>query len=119
MKYEPWMANTVPVLIAVLEERVQQERRYGHVNDKLEWGTGPHTQWLRPYTDEPASAIERLLREEYMAQPGLPTWAFLVREEIAEAFLEADPARLEAELVQVAALCVSWVERIRNGRPTT
>ena len=36
----------------------------------------------------------------------------LVREEVAEAFAESDPARLREELIQVAALAVSWVEKI-------
>jgi hypothetical protein len=35
-----------------------------------------------------------------------------VREEVAEAFQEADGPALVDELIQVAALCVSWVERL-------
>ena len=36
----------------------------------------------------------------------------LLREEIAEVFVESDADRLREELIQVAALAVSWVEKI-------
>jgi hypothetical protein len=36
----------------------------------------------------------------------------LVREEVAEVFQETDPVKLREELVQVAALAVSWIEKI-------
>jgi hypothetical protein len=38
----------------------------------------------------------------------------LLREELAEVFQETAPDRLEAELVQLGALCVSWVEKLRR-----
>ena len=110
------MKRTRTVLELVYNERVAQEARYGHVNDKLLNGTGPLEQWLRPYTDDTADAIEFEFRKDYERfeeRMGLPTWARLVREELAEALKESDPERLAEELVQVAALCVSWVERLR------
>lgn len=103
------------VLDLVLAERKAQEARYGEANEKLLDGTGPGTCWLLPYTFSPAHLIQDDLRldyEEFEEETGAPTWVHLVREEIAEAFLEADPDRLAEELVQVAALCVSWVERL-------
>lgn len=103
------------VLNEVWLERVQQEERYGDVNDKLEDGTGEWVNWI-PFHDEHAPQIEEDFRDDYEAyqfKHGLPTWMHLVREEVAEAFQESDPDRLAEELIQVAALCVSWVERIR------
>jgi hypothetical protein len=105
----------IRVLTDVAQHRVFQELRYGHVNDKLQDGTGPEVRWLGPYTSHSAEVIEAKLRadyEEYEEEVGLPTWCHLVREEIGEAFKENDPVRLREELIQVAALCVSWCERI-------
>ena len=108
-------ARTRAVLDLVLKERRVQEARYGDVSEKFSDGSGPSTRWLLPYTSQPASAIEKSLRldyEDFEEEAGLVTWVHLVREEVAEAFQESDPERLAAELIQVAALCVSWVERL-------
>lgn len=108
-------ARTRAVLGLVLKERAAQEARYGEANLSIENGTGPRVRWLGPYTGDSASTIQRTLRmdyEDFEDAAGAPTWVHLVREEIAEAFQETDPERLAEELVQVAALCVSWVERL-------
>jgi hypothetical protein len=112
---EKWQIATIAVLENVFEERTRQVARYGH-NEGLKDGTGPEVQWL-PEDPDPASLIEKLFRrdyEEHEARHGAPTWMHLVREELAEAFAEDDPERLEEELTQVAALCVSWVEKLRR-----
>ncbi len=111
------MTQTREVLMAVFDERVRQEAQYGEVNRHTTSGTGPGTAWLLPYTFDNAKQIQEQLRydyEDFEAEGNPVTWAHLVREEIAEAFEreEGDP-RLPAELVQVAALCVSWVERLQ------
>jgi hypothetical protein len=113
---EKWMVKTIAVLEKVFDERVRQVARYGH-NDDLDDGTGSEAEWLQPLSDFPARTIEYELREEYENHEmvhGKPTWMHLVREEIAESFAEDDPERLTAELLQVAALCVSWVETIEK-----
>lgn len=109
-------ADTTAVLQAVRAERTRQVARYGR-NTALEDGSGPATRWLLPYTSHSAADVEQELRadyEDYEEDTGAPTWVHLVREEVAEAFAESDPQRLEEELVQVAALCVSWVETLRR-----
>ncbi len=109
------LAVTRAVLTRVLVERRNQEARYGHVNDKLVGGNGPNTRWLGPFTQLGAADIQKVLRrdyEEFEDETGLPTWVHLIREELAEAFETDDPELLAAELIQVAALCVSWVERL-------
>lgn len=115
-----WAAGCSEVLDLVREERIRQVAEYG-MNDAQFDGTGPNARWLLPFTSESAAVIEHTLRQDYEefkadhgAPDGLPTWLHLVREEVAEAFCEEDPARLAAELVQVAALCVSWVEQLRK-----
>ena len=41
--------------------------------------------------------------------------ADILAEEVAEVYAESDPDRLRAELIQVAAVCVQWIEAI-DGR---
>ena len=112
----PDMSRTKDVLMQVFDERVRQEARYGEANKQTQSGTGPGTRWLLPYTFDGADKIQQQLRydyEDFEAEGNAVTWAHLVREEIAEAFElpEGDP-ELVTELIQVAALCVSWVERL-------
>lgn len=40
------------------------------------------------------------------------TWRHILEEEVREAFAEKDPALLRAELVQVAAVAVKWIDAI-------
>lgn len=106
--------QTDSVLAEVAHERAGQFLTYG-TNNQLANGTGPETAWLLPLTAMPATAIEENFRQDYEdfeEEVGYPTWAHLVREEVAEAFAESDPAKLRGELLQVAALCVSWIEKI-------
>ena len=106
--------RTRAVLDLVFAERQAQEVRYGAVNLTTQSGSDPNTRWLLPYTTDSAAQIQQRLRadyEDYEAEEPV-TWLHLVREEICEAFQESDPTRLAEELIQVAALCVSWVERL-------
>lgn len=40
------------------------------------------------------------------------TWHAILHEEVAEAFAESDPALLRAELLQVAAVAIRWVDAL-------
>jgi hypothetical protein len=117
---EPAQQETMEKVLGLIrEERGRQFAQYGS-NEEVQDGTGPKTAWLAPLAWEPAEDIQTVLRadyEDFEEETGSPTWVHLVREEIAEAFQEDDDESLAAELVQVAALCASWVERImaRNG----
>lgn len=106
--------RTRAILDLVFAERQRQEARYGEENLTTQSGSGPNTCWLLPYTGDSAAQIQVALRGDYEGfEDEVPvTWVHLVREEIAEAFQESDPTRLAEELIQVAALCVSWVERL-------
>lgn len=113
-----WLPATRDVLRDVLRERAAQVARYG-LNDDLEDGAGADVAWLAPITYDPATVIEQRLRrfyEDYEEEHGKPTWSLLVREELAEALQEDDPERREQELIQTAALIVSWVTRSRANR---
>lgn len=111
---EKWQIKTISVLEKVFEERVRQVDLYGH-NDDLEDGTGEDSRWLSPFTKFGGSEIESSLRDDYEMyekEHGKPTYMHLVREEIAEAFeLAGDDPSFVTEILQVAALCVSWAEK--------
>lgn len=50
------------------------------------------------------------------AEGGYLDWLHILREEVAEAFAESDPAALRAELIQVAAVCAAWIHDLdRRG----
>ena len=102
--------KTSSVLDEVMEERFRQTERYGE-NGGLALGTGPDSRWLQPMVGWNASQIETRFRSEYETHE-TPTWMHLIREEVAEAFMEDDPVRLREELIQVAALCVSLITRL-------
>ena len=114
------VTKTLEVFNLLLERREKQVEMYG-LNENLADGTGPNVRWLEspdPFlASRGAKAIERALRQDYEANssrnggPGT-TWMHLVREEVAEAFTESEPEALINELVDVAALCVSWIERL-------
>lgn len=52
------------------------------------------------------------------ADPAELSWTTILLEEVYEAGAETDPARIRAELVQVAAVCAAWISDI-DRRPKT
>ena len=102
-------ANSAPVLVEVGAERIQQDVKWGQQDH--EDGTG--YEYLR----EQADRARRECDAAFAA--GVGTWRHILREEYREAVACSDPAELRAELVQVAAVCVAWIEAIdrREGRP--
>lgn len=101
--------STIPmakVCADVIRERVRQVAKWGNdsANDHPD-GTGREHDRLR--------AAEAQAFTDWLAQvPGRVTWRAILAEEVAEAFAETDPEKLRAELVQVAAVAVKWVEAI-------
>jgi hypothetical protein len=113
-----WPCTTNNVLEDVAHERERQFRQYGD-NASHEDGTGPETRWCLPVSSNSAEKLEIMFREnyeDYQEETGDVTWVHLVLEEVAEAFKETDSVRLEEELIQLAALAVCWVEKIRERR---
>jgi mutator protein MutT len=88
------------VLRAVADERVAQDKRWG-IQEGLADGTGPQR----------GEEAEQAKRETARAsREGRLTWRHVLWEEVLEAFAEEDPARLRAELTQVAAVAVKWIQ---------
>lgn len=88
-------------LCDVAVERVAQDRKWGEQNHPN--GTGSQYEHL-------ATEAKRLTDEH--AELGSITYADILREEFWEAMAESDPEKLRAELIQVAAVAVAWVEKI-------
>jgi hypothetical protein len=96
------------VYAEIARERDAQDAKWGEQNHGD--GTGSHAlkvaaQDARHWADQ--QAAEGTLR-----------WIDILDEEVCEAAAESDPAKLRAELVQVAAVAVAWIEAIdrRAGR---
>lgn len=100
----PAATITRAVLTEVQQERAAQDARWGEQNHPD--GTGAmHTTWV-------ANATRR--RADEAAKGGTLTWRHILEEEVCEAFAETDPDALCAELTQVAAVAVCWIESIRR-----
>lgn len=98
--------GTAPVIQEIVIERDRQNARWGVQNHPD--GTGHEA-----YGMTLASAREVC---DDAARAGTVTWDLILMEEVYEAVAEEDPVRLRAELIQVAAVAVAWVEAIdRRG----
>jgi len=98
--------RTLEVLAEVAQERHRQDLKWG-VNQDHPDGTGG--------IEFETYALAAKARCDRLAAEGKLTWASILDEEQAEAFAEADPAALRAELIQVAAVACRWIEAI-DGR---
>lgn len=103
------------VLSEVLAERIRQDGQFGEQNHPD--GTGPHKAAIVGalcFADEAATRARRACQSA--AHRGETTWRLVFAEESLEALAEDDPAKLRAELIQVAAVAVAWAEAIdRRG----
>lgn len=89
------------VLAEVRTERLRQLSKWGvqHRRD----GVDPHLRYIADNARKACQAHEI---------KGGATWNDVLSEEYYEAITETDLAKLRAELVQVAAVCVAWIEDI-------
>jgi hypothetical protein len=96
------------VIEHVISERDSQDEK---------WGPAPQSFLDRlDGTAYPDSAeIADMAREltEEAAREGTLSWSAILLEEVYEAMAESDPDKLYAELIQVAAVAVSWAETIK------
>lgn len=119
------------ILAEVAVERGRQDARWGEQNHPD--GTGPAELWESPisrglvggWDDEltwadvagedaysVATSADHLAFARDGAAADARTWADVAGEEFWEVMAEADPAKLRAELIQLAAVAVCWVEAI-------
>jgi len=108
----------------VVDERGRQNHKWGEQNHPN--GTGPTATVLdggpahQPVRWIEAGALRDYLRAatNFRANQAKVAWADILLEEVFEALAESDPATLRAELVQVAAVAVQWVEAIDRKAST-
>ncbi|MFJ4925338.1 hypothetical protein [Streptomyces sp. NPDC088736] len=97
------MITTDRVLQEVLVERVRQDETWGEQNHPDGTGVTAEQQKL---ADNARAMCQQAFAE------GRGDWAHVLFEEVREALAESDPAKLRAELIQVAAVACVWVESI-------
>lgn len=88
-------------LAEVAAERRRQDEKWGEQNHPN--GTGEEYEFHRDFARQQC--------EDRFAN-GTGSYLDILAEEVYEAFAESDPDRLRAELIQVAAVAVAWVEKI-------
>ena len=99
-------AVTRRVLDEVMDERIRQDLKWGEQNHPD--GTGPYAFHIHI-----TGVADRYRQEcESAAAVGECTFRHILMEEVWEAAAEADPAKLRAELIQVAAVAAAWAEAI-------
>jgi len=101
-------------------ERSRQNLKWGEQNHPD--GTGPDVYWTDSLGNcadatEVADLVRERCQEHFGTARQVGTWLDVALEEIGEAFAESDPIRLRAELVQVAAVFVAWIEAL-DRRPS-
>lgn len=89
------------VLEDLLGERDRQDLKFGEQSHND--GTGPQFVGL---ANSARNACDRAFDQ------GRGTWLHILREEFYEAASETDPDALRAELLQVAAVAVAWVQHL-------
>jgi hypothetical protein len=112
--------SAASILAELAAERARQTAKHGD-QSHLANGTSPHTM----FRDMPV--VQRGARADHIADwakarckaasqneggDGSITFEHILTEEWAEAIAESDPRALRAELVQVAAVAVQWIEAI-------
>ena len=115
---DPTAPTAEDVIAEVRAERRRQDAKWGEQNHPDGTGRAPHAEnW--GVADGSSGYIRDRLTQRCQArfEIGVGAWLDILAEEVAEAFAEDDPALLRAELIQVAAVAVSWVEAI-DRRPS-
>lgn len=97
------MSITQQILDDVIAETVRADEKFGPQYD-IPNGTGFFWQ-------QHEAVLARMTCQSAFAA-GDGTWHAILHEEVAEAFAESDPTLLRAELLQVAAVALRWVDAI-------
>ena len=108
--------DTAQVLAQVWEERERQDQKWGEQNHPD--GTRDDRRMLGDVSLPTWGTICYRARNmtDQLNKEGRATYLEIMLEEVVEAFSESHPASLRAELIQVAAVAVQWIEAIdRRG----
>jgi hypothetical protein len=91
------------VLRDVRQERDRQDARWGEQNHPSGTEASPMNELSRDYA---------IAECDTLARAGKVTWRHILAEEVAEAVAEPEGPTLRAELLQVAAVALAWVQCI-------
>ena len=100
--------STESVLDEVRAERTRQDAKWGEQNHPDGTGRVIHLDYMP--AEKQADEMKGRCQEK--ARRGTITYSDIALEEVYEANAETDPVKLRAELVQVAAVYVAWIEAI-------
>lgn len=102
-----------PTFLSWVEGDVRREREA----QDLKWGEQNHPDGTGGTTRE---AIRDRMRSrcQTAAAQGRVTWSMILQEEVTETLAEDDPAKIRTELIQVAAVAMTWVEAIDRRKRT-
>ena len=100
------------VIAEVIQERQRQHAKWGEQN--LE-----SFELSQPlYSQREKLRARRHWNDEHNSDGKPLTFKAILEEEFLEVICERDPARLRAELLQVAAVAIQWVEKLdREAKP--
>ena len=90
----------------IVFERIRQEEKFPDQGDLPDGTGGEHSRM-----------VARMARHQCEDMGAAVTWKAILREEYAEAMAEEETAKLRAELIQVAAVCVKWIEHLDRRQP--
>ena len=116
MTYPTILPRSSRVLEEVSHERARQDAKWGEQNHPN--GTGDDRLLPRlAHTFDGRATMGTLAYSarnwcQSLAEDDACTYAAILLEEVGEALAERHPAALRAELIQVAAVAVAWVEKI-------
>lgn len=96
---------------AIARERVLEDVRNERRLQDVQWGDQNHPDGTGRLGDKQSADAARESCD-VLAESGRVTWRDILAEEFREALAESEPDKLRAELVQVAAVAVNWIEAI-------
>jgi hypothetical protein len=83
------------------KERMRQIEKWGYQHHPDGTEASEAAGWQREW--------DKSVCQEAAKYGGL-TWRHILQEEVSEAFAEEEWSKLREELIQVAAVCLSWLE---------
>lgn len=74
------------------------------------WGVQSHPDGTNPHRYDSDAEFYTEINDWRVAHHEPSPWSHILLEEVFEAMCETEPEPLRTELIQVAAVCVAWVE---------
>lgn len=109
------MKHIFQILTSVLAEITSQDNKWGPDRSHLDVAKSvPGVATVSVHVNGLLSADHAKQNVDHLSKHGIITWADILMEEVCEALEEEDGDKRAAELIQVAAVCMQWVNDIRS-----